>query len=361
MKIVIIGAGVAGLSIGWRLAQGGAEVTVLERAGAGRASTWAAAGMIAASAESAEMGTQEAALCARSAGMWPGFAAEIEEQAERKIFYRKDGVLIAATNASEADALKARAPSKFIGAGEARKIAPLLREDIAGALWDENEAQVDNRELGIALAAALRRAGGILSINEAAVRIETENGRAVAARTPFKVHFADAFVLAAGAWTSGIDGLPKDAIPQIVPVKGEMIALAPPSGAQLPRSLLWGNGIYMAPRHDRLFVGATVEEAGFDTSLTGRAREFLFGHAAGLCPALEEWEIADHWAGLRPRAADGLPVIGKTAVENVFMASGQFRNGILLAPVLAESLRAIVMNEPVPPDVSAFSPSRFQS
>jgi len=360
MKIVIIGAGVAGLSIGWKLAQAGADVTVLERAGVAHAATWAAAGMIAAAAESAEAGPAEAALCSRSAQMWPDFAAEIEEQSGREIFYRKDGVLIAALNANEAEALKARAPSHFIAAADARAIAPLLREDIAGALWDADEAQVDNRELGRALAIAFQCAGGKLSINETAVRIEMEKGRAVAARTPFKVYFADAFVLAAGAWTSQIEGLPKDSVPEISPVKGEMIALAPPSGAQLPRSLLWGNEVYMAPRHGKLLVGATVEEAGFDTSLTDAAREFLFEHAAGLCPALRDWEVEDHWAGLRPRAPDGIPVIGASAVENVFVASGQFRNGILLAPAIAEAMSALLLKQPLAIGISAFAPERFK-
>jgi glycine oxidase len=360
MKIVIIGAGAAGLSIGWKLARAGADVTVLDRASAARGATWAAAGMIAAAAESAEAGLAEAALCNRSAEMWPDFAAEIEEQSNRQIYYRKDGVLIAALDANQAEALKARAPSHFIGAADARAMAPLLREDIAGALWDTNEAQVDNRELGRALAAAFQRAGGNLSINETAVRIEMEAGRAIAVRTPFKVYFADAFVLAAGAWTSQIDGLPKDAVPQISPVKGEMIALVPPSGAQLPRSLVWGNEIYMAPRHGRLLVGATVEEAGFDTALTDEAREFLFSHAAGLCPALENWEITDHWAGLRPRAADGLPVLGASAVENVFIAAGQFRNGILFAPAIADAMCALLLNQSSSTDISAFAPGRFR-
>ncbi|HUJ02827.1 MAG TPA: glycine oxidase ThiO [Rhizomicrobium sp.] len=359
MKITVIGGGVAGLSIGWKLALHGADVTVLERASAGHGATWAAAGMIAASAESAEAGPAEATFCAQSARMWPDFAREIEEHSGKAISYRKDGVLIAAMNAAEAQALRTRAPSQFISASDARAIAAILREDIAGGLWDPDEAQVDNRALGAALALAFQRAGGTLSVNEAAVRIEMEGKRAVAARTPFKVYFADAFVLAAGAWTSQIAGLPDGTIPEIAPVKGEMISLQPRRGAQLPSCLLWGNGVYMAPRHGRLFVGATVEEAGFDTSLSDSAREFLFDRAKGLCPALGDWEIAEHWAGLRPRAPDRLPVLGASAVENVFVASGQFRNGILMAPIIAETMAALILNQPLPTDISAFAPGRF--
>ncbi len=288
--------------------------------------------------------------------MWPGFAAEIEEQSGRAIYYRKDGVLIAACTQSEADALKARGP--FIGADEARAKAPLLRADIFGALWDADEAQVDNRALGTALAIAFETAGGKLSVNETAVRVEMEGGRAIAVRTPFHVYHCDAVLLAAGAWISRIEGLPPGAVPEISPVKGEMIALAPPQGAELPSSLLWGNEIYMAPRHGRLLVGATAEDVGFDTTITEEARQFLFGHAVGLCPALKDWRIDEQWAGLRPRAADGLPVLGATGVENVFIASGQFRNGILFAPVIGDAMSKLLLGQ-ASPEISAFAPQRL--
>lgn len=359
MKIIVIGAGIAGLSIGWKLAQAGAEVTVLERAAAGRGATWAAAGMIAATAESAEASGAEAEFARASATMWPAFAAEIEEQSGVQISYRKDGALIAALTVAEADMLKSRTGAKFIGADEACRIEPMLRADIEGALWDPNEAQVDNRAVSEALAIALHRAGGKLSVNETVVRFETDGARAIAIRTPFNAYHADVFVLAAGAWTSRIEGLPQGAIPQIVPVKGEMISLSTPAGARLPKSLVWGNEVYLVPRGDRLLIGATVEEAGFDTGLTSQARDFLYSRARGLLPALAEWEIAEHWAGLRPRAPDGLPVLGTTTTENVFVASGQYRNGILFAPLIAQTMRDLVLENSTAPEIVEFSPKRF--
>ncbi len=358
MRIIVIGAGIAGLSIGWRLAQAGAEVTVLDRAQAGRGATWAAAGMIAATAESAEASGAEAEFARRSAEAWPAFAAEIEEQSGGQIFYRKDGALIAALTSGEAETLKARAGAQFIGAEEARRIEPMLRPDIIGALWDANEAQVDNRAVGMALVTALARAGGKLSMNETAVRFEMDGARAIGVRTPFHVYLADAFVIAAGAWTSQIEDLPPNTVPQILPVKGEMISLAPTAGACLPKSLVWGNGVYMVPRHDRLLVGATVEDAGFDTAITDAARAFLYEHACGSLPGLKQWQIAEHWAGLRPRARDGLPVLGASAVENVFVASGQYRNGILFAPLIADAMCDLVLNRRVHPEIVDFSPLR---
>ncbi|HEV2562370.1 MAG TPA: glycine oxidase ThiO [Rhizomicrobium sp.] len=358
MRIIVIGAGIAGLSIGWRLAEGGADVTVLDRANAGRGATWAAAGMIAATAESAEASGAEAEFARASAEAWPAFAAEVEEESGAQIFYRKDGALIAALTQSEAEAFKARAGAQFIGADEALRREPMLQPGIAGALWDPNEAQVDNRALSAALVTALLRVGGKLSINETAIRFEMEGARIIGVRTPFHVHLADAFVIAAGAWTSRIEGLPPGTVPEISPVKGEMISLALPNGARLPKSLVWGNEIYAVPRQDRLLIGATAEEAGFDTSLTQIARNWLHEHAAGLMPAVQHWEIAEHWAGLRPRARDGLPVLGASAVESVFVASGQFRNGILFAPLIAAAMCDLVLNRCKPPEIAGFSPLR---
>src|SRR6202044_2983699 len=121
-------------------------------------------------------------------------------------------------------------------------------------------------------------------------------------------------VLAAGAWTSRIEGIPKDAMPPVIPVKGEMVALAPPAGVDLPVRVVWGNEVYLVPRHDRLFVGATASREGFDTSITDAVAEWLVSHAAAIMPVLADWDISEHWAGLRPGSPDDLPILGETAV-----------------------------------------------
>ncbi|HEY4113792.1 MAG TPA: glycine oxidase ThiO [Rhizomicrobium sp.] len=359
MKIVIIGAGVAGLSIGWRLLQSGADVTVLERAQAGRGATWASAGMISPTAEAGEKDTPETQFASHAAQLWPHFAREIEEASGRGVDYRADGTLIVARTADEAAALSARAKGaaglEFLPRDEARALEPLLAADIHGALFDPAEAQVDNRALANALIVAFRRAGGDLQTNEAAVRIEVENGRAIGARTPFHLHEADAFILAAGAWSAEIEVLPASARPPVVPVKGEMIALMPE--AALPKHVIWGNDVYLVPRRDRLLIGATAARVGLDTSLTKDAAEFLFGRAAALLPALANWPVIDHWAGLRPGSPDDLPLLGRAAVEGLFIASGQYRNGILFAPAIADLMARIVLNGDV--EIAAFDPRRF--
>src|SRR6185437_2348629 len=174
---------------------------------------------------------------------------------------------------------------ELVDAGRVREIAPLVTGDIAGGLWSAREALVDNRSLGLALAIALQKAAGKLVTNEAVVRIERREGRAAVAHTPFGLYHADAFVLAAGAW-SGL--LERDLAP-IEPVKGQMILLTPPPGMTIPDCVVWGNGVYIVPRKEGIAIGATVEEVGFDTTLTDEARDSLFDAAAKSMPALRTW------------------------------------------------------------------------
>jgi glycine oxidase len=355
MKIVIIGAGVAGLGIGWRLAQAGADVTVLERSQPASGASWAAAGMIAAAAEMDEADGAEAVFASYSNGLWPDFAAELERACGGRIGYRQSGALILAQDASALAAMQAREKpgAKVVSPAEARAIAPMLTGEFAGALSVEREAHVDNRALGQALAIAFQRAGGKLQSNEAAVRIERRDGKAVTALTPFHLHHADAFVIAAGAWS----GLIEPELAPIVPVKGEMIALAPLAEAMPPAPCIWADGVYAVPRGRLLLVGATVEEAGFDTALTRAAASLLRAKAQAAMPGLKDWTEVDHWAGLRPRAPDGLPLLGPTVVEGLFVAGGQYRNGILFTPGIARMMADLILGQGGV--IPAFDPRRF--
>jgi glycine oxidase len=244
-----------------------------------------------------------------------------------------------------------------LSAQEARALEPMLADDLAGALWASQEAQVDNRALGRALTKAFVLAGGMLVRNETVMRFDVQNGRALAVLTPAHRYEADAFVLAAGAWSGLIEGLPPSAIPPVTPVKGEMLALAPPRGMVLSAHVVWGNEVYLAPRGDRLLIGATLENAGFDTGLTAAAEDWLTSRALRLMPGLKDWKIDEHWAGLRPGSPDGLPLLGPSAVNGLFIASGQYRNGILFAPAVAEMLSGLILERPV--DFAAFDPRRF--
>jgi glycine oxidase len=361
VKVVVIGAGIAGLSIGWRLCQRGAEVVVLDRAQPGRGATWAAAGMIAATAETADAQTPEAAFAYRARALWPDFAREIEEASGVPIGYSQSGSLMVAADAQDAAHQTERArtdPDLAVMSGaEACAMEPMLAPAAPGALWAAKEAQVDNRALGDALAKAYRRVGGMLRVNEAVVRMEIAGDRAIAALTQFARHEADAFVLAAGAWSGTIAGLPPEMLPPVKPMKGEMLALVPPAGVAIPGHVVWSNEVYLVPRGRRLLIGATLEDAGFDTSLTDAAQDWLSTRAVRAMPSLKDWRIDEHWAGLRPGSPDGLPMLGRSAVDGLYVATGQHRNGILFAPAIAEILpRFVLERAPEPPE---FSPRRF--
>lgn len=361
MKVAVIGAGVAGLAIGWRLAQAGQQVVVLDRTRPARGATWAAAGMIAAAAEAGDKATPEAELAYRARARWADFAREIEDASGMSVGYAQDGALMIASTQDEAahNTTRARANDELalLSRDDARALVPLLSGDILSALWAPKEARVDNRALGDALAVAFTRAGGTLVPNEAVLRIETRAGRATGLRTSLGLHEADAFVLAAGAWSGSIDGIPRDAIPPVKPMKGEMLALAPPAGISPPVHVVWGNGVYLVPRGGRLLIGATLEDAGFDMTLTDAAAQRLFSRAVSVMPALAAWKVTEHWAGLRPASPDGLPILGRSVVDGLFIATGQHRNGILFAPLVAEILSRSVLERSS--DRNAFDPRRF--
>ena len=339
-SILIIGAGVAGLGIGWRLAQQCVAVTILERGEAAMSATHAAAGMIAATAEMAGAPEPEIAFAARAHALWPGFAAELEAASGVKLDYRQNGALM----------LEPSRPAilppgtQWLAGAEARAHAPMLA-DQPGAIWAPDEAQVDNRALGRALALAFVAAGGTLRSGTAVTALAARG-----VETPWGLLTADAVLVAAGAWSGGIASVP------VSPVKGQMIALTPPPGAQIPAPVIWGNGVYLVPRRDRLLVGATVEQEGFDVTPTPVARDDLRRRAEGLIPGLQHWTLAEHWAGLRPASPDGLPLLGALA-NGVFVAAGQYRNGILFAPAIADHMRDVMLGRA--DIIPAFDPQRF--
>jgi glycine oxidase len=352
------------LGIGWRLLQQGCAVTILERFQPGTGASWAAAGMLAVTAELEDAAEPERALAMRSSALWPGFAAELEEASGRSVFLAADGALLLAADAAELQAMAGRATGdlKLVGPDEARGLVPLLGPAVGG-LWSPREAHVDNRALSEALAIAVLKAGGVIQPNEPAVSIERKAGRAVAVLSPYGRYDGDAILVAAGAWSGLLDEIP------IAPVKGEVIALAPPPGAGLRGAsaregatiknvpVVWGEGVYCVPRHGRLLVGATTEEAGFDTGLTHAGRDRLRRAAQILMPSLKDWTLADHWASLRPKSPDGLPLLGPVG-DGLFVASGQYRNGILFTPAIAQEMADIVLGKAdVLPD---FDPRRFQ-
>jgi glycine oxidase len=355
VKVVIVGAGVAGLAVGWRLAREGADVTLIERAEPGAGATGAAAGMIAVAGEATTSGGADAQFSRYSARLWPSFAAELEEMSGHDISYLRNGALIV-LGPGEKVPLD-RDLVETVDAARARSLEPMLTGEYERILWARDEGQVNNRALGPALAAAFGRAGGKLVRGDAIESIVKEQDRVVGVAGVRTRYNADAVVISAGAWSSQIDGLPREVRDSVRPIKGEMIALASQDGTRRLTRVVRGGEVYLVPRGNRILAGATTEDVGFDTTLSQDAAHRLFNAAVGLAPPLAGWKIEEHWAGFRPTTSDRLPLIGRTSIDGLFVATGQYRNGILFAPAIAEILRRVILERAPAP--SEFDPRRF--
>jgi glycine oxidase len=235
----------------------------------------------------------------------------------------------------------------------------LLSPGLFGALHIADDAQVDNRALSDALRVALTNAGAVLREHCDVRALAIQDGRARGVVTAQGVMAADLTILACGAWVSLIGGTGPQDLPPVKPAKGQMAACEPPASISLPKALIWADDVYLAPRGRRLFIGATIEDASFDTSVSRQARDNQLAAAARLIPSLAEWRLAEMWAGLRPRTPDDAPVLGATAVEGLYVAGGQYRNGILFAPAVADAICGIVNGEPARDEHRAFDPRRF--
>ena len=369
LEVVVVGAGVAGLGVAWRLAESGVRVLVADRGAAGRGATWAAAGML---APSAELGFEELdlyALARESLARWPAFAADLESATGLDVGLRTEGTLVVAEDRDSLVVLRRLfafqqaqgAPVDWLTGEAAREREPLLSPRIPGAVWSPDDHQVDNRALAAALAAAVRAAGGEIRTGVAVTRIEpdaacpavvTEAGERIAARV---------VVLAAGAWTRGLAGV--EPVP-VRPVKGQMLSLQM-TDAVRPGVTVRGPRAYLVPKPDgRLVVGATSEERGHDTAVTAGGLYRLLDGAVALVPGLEELDVVETWAGLRPASRDHAPLLGRTAAPGVVAATGHYRHGVLLAPVTADEVaaevRALLAGSPeTRPLLRPFSPLRF--
>ena len=365
---LIIGAGVIGLGIAWRLAQRGAAVTLFDRAAAGSGASHAAAGMLAACAE-AEPGEEKLiALGRRSQALWPDFAAELEKLTGQPVDLRREGTLVVALTADDQARIQhhlefqhsLELPVEWISAREARRHEPHLAS-IAGAVWSPEDGQVDNRKLVAALKLACASAGVDIQEHRPVRRILLTDGCAVGVELADGTeHRGDTVVLAAGAWSRGIEGLPSALRPPVRPVKGQMIALQMDPAAPLVTHVVWGPKVYMTPRLDgRLILGATVEEKGFDATITAGAVLALLEAAWRVFPAIEELPVAEMWAGHRPGSRDDAPILGYGPVGGLVYATGHHRNGILLAPITADAIARLVLDGTMDPVIAPFGLDRF--
>jgi glycine oxidase len=359
---------VIGLSIGWRLAAAGCRVDIFERGVAGHGASWAAAGMLAAGIETEPGELALHALNHASQRMWPDFARELEAATGLPVGYRAEGTLRVALNRDDAARLRATyefqrqngIALEWLSGADARRREAHLAAGVTAALFSASDHQVDNRLLVPALIAAFRRAGGYLHESAAAQRIEIAGARATGVRVDEVTVPADTVVLAAGAWSREVDGLPVASRPPVRPIKGQMLALRMDPAAPLLNHVLWAPRAYLVPRADgRLIVGASVEERGFDPSLTAGAMLGLLEAAWRVLPGIEELPIDEMWVGFRPGSRDDAPVLGACAIDGLVLATGHHRNGILLTPITADAISRLILTGEQHTAIEAFSPDRF--
>jgi glycine oxidase len=367
-RVAIIGAGIVGLGIAWRLAER-AEVAMFDRGTAGMGASHAAAGMLAACCE-AEPGEEALlALCRDSQARWPGFARGLTQASGIDVELRQEGTLVLALTADDQAELAHRLdfqkklglPLEWLTAAQTRAREPHLAGKIAGAVFSREDHQVDNRKVVAALRVACERGGVAIHEHQPVKEISIRNGRAdgLVLESAPRVS-ADLVVLAAGAWSRGIAGLPLDRRPPVRPVKGQMLALRMDSAAPLLNHVLWAPGAYLVPRRDgRLIVGATVEEKGFDETITAGGLLTLLEAAWRAVPAIEELPIDEIWTGHRPGSRDDAPILGRAPLENLFYATGHHRNGILLAPMTADAMAKLILDDVVEPAIHPFGLERF--
>ncbi|PWC39302.1 glycine oxidase [Azospirillum sp. TSO35-2] len=366
--MAVIGAGCIGLAIAWRLAAAGCRVDVFDRGEAGRGATHAAGGMLAACVETEPGEEGLLPLTRASQALWPDFARDLEAASGLPVDLRGEGTMVIALNAD--DAAKVRflhgfqrdlgLPVEWLGGAEVRRREPYLQPGVAGALFCAGDHQVDNRKVATALRRAAAAAGARLHEHCGDVALALERDRAAGVRLGEALHRADRVVLAAGAWSAGVPGLPATARPPVRPVKGQMVCLRMDARLPLLRHVVWTPGTYLIPRLDgRLLIGATTEERGFDDRLTAGGQFALLEGAWRALPGIAELPIEESWAGFRPGSRDDAPILGETAVPGLIHATGHHRNGILLTPVTADGIARLVLTGETDPLLRPFVADRF--
>jgi glycine oxidase len=365
--VVVIGGGVIGLSVARSLAlkQVG-SVLLVERGQLGREASFAAAGML---APQAEANTDDAffQLACRSRDLYPAFAAQLLEETGIDVELDRTGTLYCAFTEHDCAEIAARfawqrsrgLPVEQLTAGEARELEPNLAPNLLGALKFPLDTQVENRRLLTALIAANEKLGVKSRANTTVESLRIERGQVAGVITSQGFLNTRNVVIASGAWTSFI-GIER-AAPRIriEPVRGQMLCFdAKPA---LTRHVIHSPRGYLVPRRDgRLLAGSTTETAGFAKEVTAKGLESIRTRALEIVPGVAGLTLVDSWAGLRPRAPDDLPVLGKSnETDGLFFATGHYRNGILLAPLTGELIAALIAHNVVAEELHTFAPDRF--
>ncbi|MFV0130310.1 glycine oxidase ThiO [Streptomyces sp. HMX112] len=372
--VLVIGGGIIGLVTAWRAAQRGLRVAVADPEPGGGAAR-VAAGMLAAVTE-LHYGEQTLlGLNLSSARRYPDFAAGLREATGLDVGYRACGTLAVALDADdrahlrELHALQQRSglDSQWLTGRECRRLEPMLAPGVRGGLRVDGDHQVDPRRLAAALVAACERAGVVFR-RAWADRLSVVRDRAAGAvlADGTALH-ADQVVLAAGSLSGRLGGVPDNALPPVRPVKGQVLRLTVPRAhapflSRTVRAVVRGSHVYLVPRENgELVVGATSEELGWDTTVTAGGVYELLRDAHELVPGITELPLTETRAGLRPGSPDNAPLLGPSALPGLHLATGHYRNGVLLTPVTGDVMAELLVTGELPEEARAFSPARFTS
>ena len=367
--VVIVGGGIIGLSIAWRLVRRGQEVLVLERDQVGQASSRAAAGMLAAAAEVGFEEPELYDLCRASLTEWPAYAETLERESGINLDYRSFGTLVVADDRDAAEALRRGFrfqqeqgyPVHWLSGSEAIDREPMLSPRTVAAVSVPEDHAVDNRALLRALGKAIQAAGGMIREGVTVTAIQSDGAHPVVhmqGEGPEGVT-ASKVVVAAGAWTSAIEGWPDDVRPHLRPVKGQILELRTRAPFNL-RHVVRGPKAYLVPRSDgRLIVGATSEEVGFDPRVSVGGIYDIMDGAWEIVPGVLDQDLLGIDVGFRPASRDHQPLIGSTSDPRIFLATGHYRHGIVLSAITALAAECTLLDGSPDPRVAAFAPDRF--
>jgi glycine oxidase len=360
VKVTIAGAGVIGCAIAYELASRGAHVRVLDARGPGGGATRASAGILAPYIEGHDPALRQMGV--RSLALYDEFLDRVSRDGDVEVEYERRGTLQVALTLDEANRLKRTARSfgdagiehGLLDSGEVRRREPALTAEAIAGLETPEQGYVAPGDLTRALAAAAMRLGATFDIGSA---LAVESGAAARLRTASGVIESDVVILAAGSWSTGIDGVrPAEAVK---PIRGQLLQLRLP---QRPAThVVWGDDCYLVSRRDGVVLaGATVEDVGFDERATAVAVRQLLRASMRLMPSLCDAVFEEVRVGLRPMTRDELPAIGASStMPHVFYATGHYRNGVLLAPLTAMLMADLVLNGRVDEDLSSVRPDRL--
>jgi glycine oxidase len=364
--VLVVGGGIIGGSIAFRLAQQNLSVALFDQQDLGREASWAAAGMLSPAPDS-PAAIPLVPFGRASLALYPAFLDEIEEASELRPNYRPNGAIEVFFSADAERQLSTLIalhhalglPSEPLPLDEARKLEPALGLEVQAAALLPYEASLDNRALTLAVLAAAAACGATLLPNTGVTQLLHDGHQCTGVIAGGETYAAANVILAAGAFSARIAGL-TSAVPTR-PIRGQMLALR--SSAAHLRGAVRSEHAYVVPRDDAesqwIVAGSTLEDAGFEKRVTPKGVEQILSAIQEIVPALAGAEIVETWCGLRPGTPDQLPLLGPTELQNLTVATGHYRNGILLAPITAKLVSEWITEKRVSMDWGIFNPMRF--